>query len=39
MFDNQLTIRDRLEDILESINLIQEWSKRNTRGQLSNLKV
>ena len=27
MYDNQLTIRDRLEDILESIELIQEWSK------------
>ena len=27
MFDNQLTIHDRLEDILESIQLIQEWSK------------
>ena len=27
MSDNQLTIRDRLEDILESINLIQEWSE------------
>ena len=30
MYDNQLTIRDRLEDILESINLIQEWSKNRT---------
>lgn len=27
MSDNQLTIHDRLEDILESINLIQEWSE------------
>lgn len=27
MSENQLTIRDRLEDILESINLIEEWSK------------
>lgn len=27
MFDNQLTIHDRLEEILESINLIQEWSE------------
>ena len=27
MSDNQLTIRDRLEVILESIELIQEWSK------------
>ena len=27
MSDNQLTIRDRLEDILDSINLIQEWSE------------
>lgn len=26
MSENQLTIKDRLEDILESINLIQEWS-------------
>lgn len=26
MSDNQLTIHDRLEDILDSINLIQEWS-------------
>lgn len=31
MSDNQLTIHDRLEDILDSINLIQEWSDgRNT---------
>ena len=30
MSDNQLTIRDRLEDILESICLIQEWSKGRT---------
>lgn len=30
MYDNQLTIRDRLEDILESIELIQEWSKGRT---------
>ena len=27
MSDNLSTIHDRLEDILESINLIQEWSK------------
>ena len=27
MSDNQLTIHDRLEDILDSINLIQEWSR------------
>ncbi len=26
MYNEELTIRDRLEDILESINLIQEWS-------------
>ena len=26
MSDNQLTIRDRLEAILESINLIIEWT-------------
>lgn len=26
MSDNLLTIHDRLEDILDSINLIQEWS-------------
>lgn len=26
MSDNYLTIHDRLEDILNSINLIQEWS-------------
>ena len=26
MSENQLTIHDRLEDILDSINLIQEWS-------------
>lgn len=25
MSENQLTIKDRLEDILESINLIQKW--------------
>ena len=30
MSDNQLTIHDRLEDILESINLIQEWSEGRT---------
>ena len=30
MSDNQSTIRDRLEDILESICLIQEWSKGRT---------
>ena len=30
MSDNQLTIRDRLEDILDSINLIQEWSEGRT---------
>lgn len=27
MSENQLTIHDRLEDILESIKLIQEWSE------------
>ena len=27
MSDNTLAIRDRLEDILEPIGLIQEWSK------------
>jgi uncharacterized protein with HEPN domain len=27
MSDNLDTIHDRLEDVLESINLIQEWSK------------
>jgi uncharacterized protein with HEPN domain len=30
MSDNQLTIHDRLEDILDSINLIQEWSNGRT---------
>ncbi len=30
MSDNQQTIRDRLEDILESIELIQEWSEGRT---------
>lgn len=30
MYDTQTTIHDRLEDILESINLIQEWSKGRT---------
>ena len=31
MSDNPLTLHDRLEDILQSINLIQEWSEgRNT---------
>jgi len=31
MSDNQFTIHDRLDSILESITLIQEWSKgRNT---------
>ena len=27
MSDNQFTIYDRLDAILESINLIQEWSR------------
>ena len=27
MSENNTTIHDRLEDILESINLIQEWAK------------
>ena len=27
MFSNEFTIHDRLEEILESIELIQEWSK------------
>jgi uncharacterized protein with HEPN domain len=30
MSDNQLTLHDRLEDIFESINLIQEWSEGRT---------
>ena len=30
MSDNELAIRDRLEDILDSIELIQEWSKGRT---------
>lgn len=30
MSDNRTTIHDRLEDILESIELIQEWSKGRT---------
>ena len=30
MSDNQLTIHNRLEDILDSINLIQEWSDGRT---------
>lgn len=30
MSENQLTIHDRLEDIMESIELIQEWSKGRT---------
>lgn len=30
MSENQLTIHDRLEDILDSINLIQEWSEGRT---------
>ena len=30
MSDNQLTIHDRLEDILDSFNLIQEWSDGRT---------
>ena len=28
MSENNTTIHDRLEDILESINLIQEWAKK-----------
>lgn len=31
MSDNHTTIHDRLEDILESIDLIQEWSKGRTK--------
>lgn len=30
MYNESLEIRDRLEDILESIDLIQEWSKGMT---------
>lgn len=30
MYSDALGIRDRLEDILESITLIQEWSKGMT---------
>jgi len=30
MSKEDLTIKDRLEDILESIELIQEWSKGMT---------
>ena len=30
MSDNNTTIHDRLEDILESIKLIEEWSKGRT---------
>ncbi len=30
MYNDTLEIRDRLEGILESINLIQEWSKGMT---------
>lgn len=30
MSDNRTTIHDRLEDILQSIELIQEWSKGRT---------
>lgn len=30
MSDNPLTLHDRLEDILQSINLIQEWSEGKT---------
>ena len=30
MSENPLTIQDRLEDILESIDLIQEWSEGRT---------
>ena len=30
MSDSSTTIHDRLEDILESIELIQEWSKGRT---------
>ncbi len=30
MYDNLLTIHDRLDAILESINLIQQWTKGRT---------
>ena len=30
MSDNPFTLHDRLEDILQSINLIQEWSEGRT---------
>lgn len=30
MSDDQFTLRDRLEDVLESINLIQEWTVGKT---------
>jgi hypothetical protein len=30
MYNDELRIKDRLEEILESIELIQEWSKGMT---------
>ena len=35
MSDNNTTIHDRLEDILESIKLIEEWSKGRTTGVMA----
>ena len=32
MYNDELRIKDRLEEILESIELIQEWSKGLTEG-------
>ena len=37
MSKEELTIKDRLEDILESIELIQEWSKGMT--ELKDFKI
>ena len=37
MYNDELRIKDRLEEILESIELIQEWSKRDGKGRVPNI--
>ena len=37
MYNDELRIKDRLEEILESIELIQEWSKGDGKGRVPNI--
>ena len=37
MYNDELRIKDRLEEILESIELIQEWNKGDGKGRVPNI--